>query len=29
MKRCIGEFYEDESKDVPLSNVMISQIPLV
>ena len=29
VKRCVGEFYEDEGKDVPLSNVMISQIPLV
>lgn len=28
LRRCIGEFYEDEGKDVPLSNVMISQIPL-
>lgn len=29
LRSCAREFYEDEGKDVPLSNVMISQIPLI
>lgn len=28
VQKCISEFYEEDSKDVPLSSVMISQIPL-
>ena len=29
LRSCAREFYEDEGKDVPLSNIMISQIPLI
>lgn len=29
LRSCARELYEEEGKDIPLSNIMISQIPLV